>query len=117
MIWKLIRKIARFYSLIALFVLGLLLASDQIIPRQPNPGEALLSLFFPYGVLAGLAISWIYMRLGGWITLLSTAVFYALSFWQSNIWPQNHLPLLLAGAAPLFLLAAGLKSISRKSHR
>ena len=79
MVWRLIAKIARFYAFIAFCVLGLMLASDKISSHQPSASESLLALFFPYGVLVGLvglAISLIFMRPGGWITLLSVAGFY-----------------------------------------
>ena len=117
MVWKLIAKIARLYTLIALGVLGLMLVSDKIISHQPSAGEELLALFFPYGVLAGLVISWFFMRLGGWLTILSVAGFYLTSYWQSGVWPQNDLPLLVAGAAPLFLLASFIKTMGRPKRK
>ena len=115
--WKLIRKIARLYALIAIGVLGLMLMSDQISAHQLNANEQLLALFFPYGVLAGLAISWIYMGLGAWITIISVGGFYLLNFWQSDVWSSNDLPLLLAGAAPLFLLASFFKSLGHRKSK
>ncbi len=117
MVWKLIAKIARLYALIALGVLGLMLVSDKIIAYQPSAGEKLLALFFPYGVLAGLVISWIYMRLGGWLTIMSVAGFYVMSYWQSGIWSSNDLPLLLAGAAPLFLLASFIRAMGHPKRK
>ena len=86
MLWRLVRKIARLYSFIAIAVLGLMLASDEIASHQLNDDEALLAAFFPYGVLFGLVISWIFMKAGGLITLISLAGFYTLSYWQSSVW-------------------------------
>lgn len=117
MLWRLVRKIARFYALIAMAVLGLMLASDKISSHQLNTNEALLAAFFPYGVLAGLIISWITMRAGGWITALSLGGFYLASFWQSGAWPQDDLPWLIAGSAPLFLLASYLKSMGQPKRK
>ncbi len=117
MVWKLIAKIARLYALIALGILGLMLVSDKIIAHQPSADEKLLALFFPYGVLAGLVISWIYMRLGGWLTIMSVAGFYVTSYWQSGIWSSNNLPLLLPGAAPLFLLASFIRSMGQPKRK
>ena len=117
MVWRLVRKAARLYAFIAICVLGLMLASDQNISHQLNAQEAPRSLFFPYGVLAGLVISWIYMSLGAWISLFAVAGFYLLSFWQSGAWPQSNLPFMAAGAAPLFLLAAALKSLSKRPRK
>ncbi|MCP4934152.1 MAG: hypothetical protein GY927_08080 [bacterium] len=117
MVSKLIAKIARLYTLIAFGALGLMLASDKIISHEPTANEQLLALFFPFGVLAGLLISWIYMRLGGWITIISVAGFYLMSYGQSRTWSSNELPLLVAGAAPLFLLASFIKTIGHSKRK
>ena len=116
MLWRLVRKIARLYAFVAIAVLGLMLTSEQITSHQLNTQETLLAFFFPYGVLAGLLISWLFMRAGGWITLLSLGGFYLATFWQSGTGPTSDLPLLVAGAAPLFLLAGFLKSLSKRSY-
>ncbi len=117
MLWKLIVKIARLYALIALSVIGLMLASDKIVSVQPGSGTAMLSMFFPYGVLAGLTLSFFFMKLGGWITLSAVAGFYLTSYWQSGLWSQNDLPLILAGPAPIFLLAHFFKSLGARKRK
>ena len=118
MVWKLIAKIARLYTFIALGVLGLMLVSDKVISHQPSAGEELLALFFPYGVLAGLVISWFFMRLGGWLTIMSVAGFYLMSYWHSRgSGRKMNLPLLVAGAAPLFLLASFIKTMGHPKRK
>ena len=117
MIWRLLRKIARLYTLVAIAIVGLMLASDKIASHQQNENEALLALLFPWGVLAGLVTSLVLMRVGGWITLLFVGGFYLMTYWQSGIWSGNHLPLIIAGAAPLFLLAGFIKSTGQRLHK
>lgn len=118
MLWKLVRKIARLYALLAIGVLGLMMASNSIVSYQLlNDSDALLALFFPYGVLAGLIIGLLFMRIGGWLTILSVGGFYLVTFWHSDTWPGDNLPLMIGGAAPLFLLANFLRSLGQKSGR
>ncbi len=117
MIWRLLRKIARLYTLVAIAAVGLMLASDKIAAHQMSDREALLALFFPWGVLAGLFISLFLMRVGGWITILCAAGFYLMTYWQSGIWSSNHRPLIIAGAAPLFLLAGFTRSAGQRLHK
>jgi hypothetical protein len=117
MLWKLVRKIARLYALLAIGVLGLMMASNSIVSYQLNDSDALLALFFPYGVLAGLIVSLLFMRIGGWLTILSVGGFYLVIFWKSGMWPGNNLPLMIGGAAPLFLLSNFLRSLGQKSGR
>ena len=117
MLWKLVRKIARLYALLAIGVLGLMMASNSIVSYQLHDSEDLLALFFPYGVLAGLITGLLFMRIGGWLTILSVGGFYLVTFWQSGIWPGDNMPLMIGGAAPLFLLANFLRSIGQKSGK
>ena len=113
MVWRLVRKVARLYALIALVVLGLMLASEPVALLQLDSTDFILAAFFPYGVLTGLILSLLFMRAGGWITILSLGGFYLTTLWQSGIWPSSEIPMLIAGSGPLFILAGFLQSMGR----
>jgi hypothetical protein len=117
MLWRIVRKIARIYSLGAIGLLLVMIAGDYLISPEHSEEEAMLSMFLPWGVLGGLAISWLFMALGAFITLMATGGFYLLSIGQNGVAPSSPWPIFVAGPSILFLIAAMLKALARKMRK
>ena len=114
MLWRLMRKLARLYSLAAIALLLVMIAGDYINPHLRSEEEAVRAMFLPWGVLAGLVLSWLSMNLGALVTLMAAGGFFLLASGQNGAPMASPWPLFVAGPAFLFLLASALRSISRK---
>lgn len=95
---------------ILLFVIG-----ECFNPLRLNMQEALLFLFFPLGIVIGIAIGWWREGLGGLITLASMALFYAVHFIQSGRLPKGPFFLIFALPGLLFVISWLYEKISK--HR
>lgn len=68
--------------------------------------EWLLFLFFPVGLVAGLAYGLVRPGRGGLIALVAIAGFYAVHYLDGGSWPKGPIFLLLASPGLLLLLSA-----------
>lgn len=99
------------FLFIGMFLVGELTGGDGQAPRSD---EWLGVLFFPVGLLAGLALGWRKEMAGGLMSLLSIAAFYGWNFSRTGSWPSGPWFLILATPAVAFVLAAALKNPDRR---
>lgn len=72
----LVEFLARMGSVISIVLLLLLFQAEALHPSEVAPREWLALVFFPIGIIAGLAIAWWKECLGVSITLGSLLAFY-----------------------------------------
>lgn len=102
----LLRWTARLLSLAGIGVLLLVMIRQGFNPLHLDPRELLLSVFFPIGVLLGMALAWRWEALGGALTVLSLAAFYGVHWLGSGRFPSGMFFALFASPGLIFLLAA-----------
>ncbi len=66
--------------------------------------DIILMLFFPIGIIGGMARSWFHPMHGSIISFFSLGMFYALSFYFSGIFPTGPYFLLFTLPALLFFI-------------
>ncbi len=96
---------ARFLSLVVGGFLLLFMVGEGFNPARLTPRELVLSGFFPFGLLLGLALAWRWERLGGALAVLSIAAFYGVHWLGSGRFPNGVFFALTASPGFLFLLA------------
>ncbi|MCS6843058.1 MAG: hypothetical protein NZ528_01850 [Caldilineales bacterium] len=99
-----VRRVARLWSLVSLFILVLFGVGSAVgdFPRF-TPRDAIGFLFFPVGVIAGLALAWRRELAGGLVVVGSLAAFYVQNALLRGRWPAGPWFLLLATPGFLFL--------------
>jgi hypothetical protein len=100
---KLLRWIARIGSLVSAGVLMAFIFGGN--ERLPNFQEWMGLIFFPGGVLLGMALGWKNELLGGVVTVLSLLAFYAMQLIQAGNFPGGPWFLMFASPGILFLVA------------
>ena len=101
---KVLRLVARATSLLSLGMLVLFAFSGG---NWPTPFEWLMISFFPVGVAVGIVLAWHREVLGGAVTLVGLAGFYAIAAGADASRPLG--PWFVVFALPgLLLLACGL---------
>ena len=101
-----LRWTARILSLFSLGLLLLFIIGEGFNPLALTPRELLLSLFFPLGVLLGMAVGWRWEALGGILSLGSFAAFYVVHWLGSGRLPASWAFATFTVPGLLFLLAA-----------
>ena len=71
-----IRWAARAGSIMSIVILLLFIIGEGFNPTRITPRECVGLLFFPFGVMAGMAIAWWSEWLGGAISVASLLAFY-----------------------------------------
>jgi hypothetical protein len=104
-----IRWIARVWSLASVGMLFFFLAGEEFHPAQLSASEWASLIFFPTGVTFGLVIAWRLEALGGAITVVSLAAFYALKGFLGHVMPLGWAFGVLVVPGVLFLLTATLR--------
>ncbi len=95
-----LRWVARVWSVVTfLFVLAFIVGGAESM--RPTAAEAVALLFFPVGVIVGLAVAWWREGIGGAVAVCSLILFYAFTFARSGTLPGGPYFLLLA--APGFI--------------
>ena len=80
---SLLRWAARLTSVLSVgFLLLFLFGGGESL--RPTAGEALMMLFFPFGVAAGLVLAWRREGLGAAVSAVSLAAFYLVQAAQSG---------------------------------
>jgi hypothetical protein len=77
---QILQWLARALSVVSVFVLLLFFIGEGFNPAALRSSEWLLMLFFPIGVVVGMAIAWRREDLGGAITVVSLIAFYLTHF-------------------------------------
>jgi hypothetical protein len=89
-------------GVILLFAIG-----EGLHPFKLSSREAILFLFFPLGVAAGMVIAWRWELAGGIIAVVSLGLFYLVNFISSGLLP--HGPFFLLFALPgFFFISSGV---------
>ena len=100
-----LRWVARVWSIASIVVLGLFFVGEGFSPSGIDFREALGLLFFPFGVVLGMALAWWREGSGAAITIASLLAFYVISGWlRSGRMPDG--PFFFLFAAPGFLFGA-----------
>lgn len=111
---NLVRWVARLWSLVSLAIL-LVFGVGSAAADFPRftLRDAIGFLFFPIGVIVGLALAWRRERTGGLVVVVSLAAFYVQNALLRDRWPAGPWFLLLAAPGFLFLLAGWLERKGR----
>lgn len=74
-VWA-VRWLARCLSVASIATLALFVVGDVPTPSRVTAAEGLALVFFPVGVVVGMAVAWKWEGIGGGIGLASLALFY-----------------------------------------
>ncbi|MFH0964184.1 MAG: hypothetical protein V2A58_09240 [Planctomycetota bacterium] len=108
-----LRWLARIGSIASALVIALFFVGEGFIPADVAAREWLGLLFFPVGVLAGMALAWWREALGGALAVASLLAFYFLyGLLLTGGFPRGGAFLLLASPGLLFLLYGLLSHLS-----
>ncbi|MBI5387626.1 MAG: hypothetical protein HZA90_23450 [Verrucomicrobia bacterium] len=110
-----VRWIARLLGLASIGILAMFMIGEGYNPFTMKARDAMMTVFFPLGVVFGLILGWRREFLGGLIAVLGLATFYALHFVESGRFPRGWAFLIFASPAFLLLLSAALNRIRRAS--
>lgn len=100
---QLLRWIARIGSLVSAAILMAFIFGGN--ERLPNLQEWMGLIFFPGGVLLGMALGWKNELIGGVVTVLSLLAFYATQMLHAGNLPSGPWFLIFASPGILFLIA------------
>jgi hypothetical protein len=98
-----VRWLARGLSLVSLGMLLLFMFGEGFNPFRMEPREALLTLFFPIGVMIGLLLGWRFEGMGGAVALVSLLGFYAVHLLLSGRFPGGAWFFVFTSPAVLFV--------------
>ena len=90
--------LARVLSILGVGIILVFMIGEGFNPAHMTAREMLLCVFFPVGVCVGMIVGWFWEGLGGAITALSLALFYAVHYAQRGDFPGG------GGGAPWFLI-------------
>lgn len=99
---RVIRWVARVWSVASIGVMLLLLVGEGLYPSTPAEWVGLL--FFPFGISAAMILAWWKEGLGGGITAGGLLVFYVIHLATAGTFPQGWGWLAVAAPGFLFLL-------------
>lgn len=108
------RWLGRVLSLGSLGLLLLFMVGEGFNPLRMKPQEALLCLFFPLGVMAGMILGWWRALAGGVLGCACVVAFYMVHFAQRGRFPHGPWFVVIALPALIFLVA-GLWQRHRQS--
>ena len=100
---QLLRWCARIGSIVSAVVLMAFIFGGN--ERLPNQQEWLQLIFFPGGILLGMAWGWKNELLGGVVTAISLLTFYAMQMIQAGNFPSGPWFFVFASPGILFLIA------------
>jgi len=109
---KLIRTIAKGWSAIMIVLMGLFILAhffssggEGTLPIKPV--EIIAMIFFPIGVLVGMAVSWKWEKEGALMTIISVIVFFLLIMFPRGVGLRMFPTMfVIAGPSLLFLYAS-----------
>ncbi len=101
---QILHWLARALSIISILILLLFVVGERFNPAALRPREWILMIFFPIGVIAGMAVAWGREGLGGAITFVSLVAFYLTHFLFTGGFPRGWA--FVAFASPGFLFLA-----------
>jgi hypothetical protein len=101
---QILHWLARALSIVSIFVLLLFVVGEGVNPAALRSREWILMIFFPIGVIAGMAVAWGREGLGGAITVVSLIAFYLTHLLFSGGFPRGWA--FVAFASPGFLFLA-----------
>lgn len=107
-----LRVTAKIWSILIIAFLLFMLVGEVVFPHEGegflNITEIIAMVFFPFGVVVGMGISWKWERIGGIITIISLIVFCLLILIPRRAFGGIPVFLLLAGPGFLFLISSFL---------
>ena len=101
---RILRWTARVWSLVSLGVVVLFAVGEGMNLARFTPGELVMFLCFPLGVMLGMALAWGREFLGGVLAVVSLAAFYGVDWWHSHHLPRGLALMVLCAPGFLFLL-------------
>jgi hypothetical protein len=101
--------IARATSLLSISVLLAFFIGEGFDPRSVAFREWIGLLFFPFGIVAGMAICWWHELLGGAVAILSLGAFYMFNTIVAGSFPDGAAFAVFTLPAILFLLHGMLR--------
>lgn len=108
---RIVRWIARVWSIASLGLILLFIIGEGINPTTVSEGVGLL--FFPFGISVGMILAWWWEGLGGIITTGSLLIFYAFHLATAGRFPTGWAWLAFAAPGFLFLISAYLSRSAR----
>ncbi len=114
-----IRKIARAWSILSIVIVLMTVIGHILSPEEvlPTPGEWVGILFFPFGVLLGLILSWKWEGLGAMITIGSLiGIYITILIIRGNL-PRGPFFVLFAAPGFFFLISWLLSRNQMKKSR
>jgi hypothetical protein len=107
---QILHWLARSLSVVSIFILILFVIGEGFNPAALRSKEWILMIFFPIGVIVGMAVAWRREGLGGAIAVVSLIAFYLAHLLFSGEFPRGWA--FLAFASPGFLFL-GLRLFTR----
>ena len=104
-----VRWAARITALVSIGFLLAFVIGEGLNPGQITGWEWVQLLFFPVGVIAGLALGWWKENWGGLLAIGCLAVFYLLHFMAAGSFPRGPYFALFTSPAVLYLISARMK--------
>lgn len=116
---NIIRRIARVWSLLSIvfvlvIVIGHIFSPEDVLPTI---GKWVGILFFPFGVILGLTLSWKWEGLGAMITIGSLIGIYITILIIRGYLPRGPFFVLFAVPGFFFLISWLLSRINRKTQK
>jgi len=99
-----LRWTARVWSLLSLGVVLMFALGERMNLARFTPGELLMFLCFPLGVMLGMALAWRWELWGGGLAVASLVAFYGLDWWRSHRFPGGWFFIILCSPGFVFLL-------------
>jgi hypothetical protein len=103
-----LRLVAKIWSILSIGFLLFAIIGEAVFPATEssqfaNLVEIIAMIFFPFGVMVGMAMAWKWEKIGGIVTIISLLVFYILILIPRSAFRGIPFSLFIAGPGFLFL--------------
>jgi len=114
-----LRVVAKIWSILVIAFLLFMFVGEVVYPHGGEGfvdiTEIIAMIFFPFGIVGGMVISWKWERIGAIMTIISLFIFYILILIPRTALRGIPMSLLIAGPGFLFLISSFLSPKEKKS--